>query len=52
MILAGLGVIVPTADPASGAMKYGDLSQALPVILALAALTADPLGVSFPDSGA
>ena len=49
VILAGLGAIVPTADPATGTMKYYDLGQALPVILALAALTVDSLGVSFLD---
>ena len=46
VILAGLGAIVPAADPA-GTMKYGDLGQALPVILALAALIAGPPGASF-----
>lgn len=39
LILAGLGVIAPTTDPVAGTMKYGDVGQALPVILALAALT-------------
>lgn len=44
VILAGLGAIGPAADPAAGTVKYGDLRQALPVILALAALTGSALG--------
>lgn len=49
VILAALGVIVPEADPATGTVKYGGLGQALPVILALAALTPGPPGMSFTD---
>ena len=39
VILAGLGAIGPAADPGAGMVQHGDLGQALPVILALAALT-------------
>ncbi len=51
VILMALGVIVigPAAGTGTGTMTDGDLARALPVILALAALIASPLGPGFQD---
>ncbi len=48
VILMALGVIGPAAGPGTSTMTDGDLGQALPVILALAALIGSPLGAGFP----
>lgn len=49
VILMALGVIGPAADAGTGAITRGDLARALPVILALAALVASPMGPGFQD---